>query len=117
MAKAVLTLAAFAKEFGDLLPFPHEHLDQENPRHQLTMSLAFLKGYPILAKSTPGVNDLNNLIKETLKMTRNIYKLEKLSIENPKDADFVRPDEVDYYWIIMTVIACANKVTILISEE
>ncbi|PON53233.1 Sieve element occlusion, N-terminal [Parasponia andersonii] len=120
-AKAVLTLAAFAKEFGDLLHLVQ--LDQANNHDQLTRSLAILKGSCVLAKTPDchqkrkiAVVELNNLIKATLRAMETIFELEKLSIYGPKSIAEL-PIAVDVYWIIMTVIACANKVTILTSDE
>ena len=120
-AKAVLTLAAFAKEFGDLLHLVQ--LDQANNHDQLTKSLAILKGSCILSKCPElrqkrkiVVVELNNLIKATLKVMETIFELEKLSIYGPKSIAEL-PIAVYVYWIIMTVIACANKVTILTNDE
>lgn len=117
----MLTLAAFAKEFGDLLHLVQ--LDQSNCQDQLTKSLAILKGTCILSKTPDccqkrkiAVVELNNLIKATLKVIEAIFELEKLSIYGPKSIAEL-PIAVDVYWIIMTVIACANTVTILTNEE
>ncbi|PON53347.1 Sieve element occlusion [Trema orientale] len=119
-AKVVLTLAAFAKEFGDLL-----HLDQViNTQDQLTKSLAILKGSLILP-NTPlekrqrrrsAVLELNNLIKETLSVIEIIIReSEKSYSSSQRIAELLKP--INVYWIVMTVIACANKVTILTSED
>ncbi|KAF4353561.1 hypothetical protein G4B88_003666 [Cannabis sativa] len=120
-AKAVLTLAAFAKEFGDLLHLVQ--LDQTNNHDQLTKSLALLKGSCILP-NTPEfrhkrkivVGELNNLIKATLKVMETIFELQKLSVYGPHSIAEL-PIALNSYWVVITVIACANKVTILTSEH
>ena len=114
-AKAVLTLAAFAKEFGDML-----HLDQANANDQLTKSLAILKGSLILPntpqlrqKRQNAVVKLNDLLKETLEVMKLIFKY---CTESPQRiAEFLKP--INVYWIIITVIACANEVTLITNDE
>ncbi|PON53231.1 Sieve element occlusion, partial [Parasponia andersonii] len=125
-AKAVLTLAVFAKEFSDFSQFHLVEFDPENTQDQLTKSLAILKGSPIFGKTSElpkehktAVEELNKLVKGTIKMMETINELENPSIDNKRKeiTDFIHPEEVDYYWVIMAVIACANKVTILTTSD
>jgi len=64
-AKAVLTLAAFALDYGDFC----KHLDKSSSPDQLTKSLGILKGIPIQPnidqKHEGAILELNKLIKET----------------------------------------------------
>ncbi|KAK7837031.1 protein sieve element occlusion b [Quercus suber] len=68
-AKAVLTLAALALDYGDFC----RHLDQFHSSDQLTKSLGILKGIPALLtqpsidhKHKGAIVELNKLIKDTL---------------------------------------------------
>ncbi|KAF4353564.1 hypothetical protein F8388_003440 [Cannabis sativa] len=96
-AKLTLTLAAFAKEFGELLM----HTGEVHPQDHLTTSLAILKGSLILPTTTTtrknALIQLNDLIKLTLQLIEIIFRSHLL----------LKPIHV--YWIIITVVACANK--------
>ncbi|KAL5542113.1 hypothetical protein UlMin_009823 [Ulmus minor] len=122
-AKAVLTLAAFALEYGDfwLLATLH-HSDQ------LAKSLAILKRLPHLIeppelqKRRKYVLELNNLIKDVLQVVEIIFEFEKLSaIYGSKDvpalAVAVKHIAVDVYWAILAVVACGIKISLLTSDE
>ncbi|XP_030507766.2 protein SIEVE ELEMENT OCCLUSION B [Cannabis sativa] len=104
-AKLTLTLAAFAKEFGELLM----HIGEVHPQDHLTTSLAILKGSLILPTTTTtrknALIQLNDLIKLTLQLIEIIFRSHLL----------LKPIHV--YWIIITVVACANKVNILTADE
>ncbi|VVA41660.1 PREDICTED: SIEVE ELEMENT OCCLUSION B, partial [Prunus dulcis] len=80
-AKAVLTLAAFAMEYGEFWL-----LAQLRESDRLAKSIAILKRVPD-PKDVPGLAIAMDHIP------------------------------VDVYWAIMTVVACATKVTILTSDE
>ncbi|CAL8073407.1 unnamed protein product [Prunus armeniaca] len=121
-AKAVLTLAAFAMEYGEFWLLAQLH---ESDR--LAKSIAILKRVPVLLKHSDlhkrrqAVLELNNLIKATLQVIECIDQFDKLSSYDPKDVPglAIAMDHipVDVYWAIMTVVACATKVTILTSDE
>ncbi|PRQ36296.1 putative sieve element occlusion [Rosa chinensis] len=121
-AKASLTLAAFAMECGESWL-----LAQLRESDYLAKSIAILKRVPILLKPLElpkrkqSILELNNLIKATLQVIECIDQFNKLSIYDPKDVPglSIALDHipVDVYWTIMTVVACATKITILTSDE
>ena len=120
-AKAVLTLAAFALEYGDFWLLAQLH--HSHDRDQLTKSLEILKRVPAvirpleLQKRRQAILELNDLIKATLQVIEYIYEFEKLSTYEPKDipALTVAMDHfpVDVYWIILTIVACTTKLNLL----
>ncbi|KAL5542135.1 hypothetical protein UlMin_009845 [Ulmus minor] len=120
--KAVLTLAAFAMEFGDFccLIANHLHPFTASPHVDLTKSLALLKRTNLFTEPLKmnarkqATIELNNLIKDTLKMMESIFEIEKLA---KYDAELItdRMKEVDVYWIISAVVVCAAKLTSLTS--
>ncbi|KAM6545610.1 hypothetical protein CsatB_026346 [Cannabis sativa] len=127
MAKAVLTLAVFAKEYGDFIEYHRNKYNINNDlatSDQLTDSLAFLKGWKIelLDKQKTEIRELNVLIEKTLELMNAMNELEKFS-KNRKvsmdgvKADLILPEEVDYYWVIMAVIACVNKFTTILTSS
>ncbi|TQD73327.1 hypothetical protein C1H46_041142 [Malus baccata] len=121
-AKAVLTLAAFAMEYGEFWL-----LAQLQESNRLAKSIAILKRVPVLLKPSDlhkkrqAVLELNNLIKATLQVIECIDQFDKLSSYDPKDvpALAIAMDHipVDVYWAVATVVACATKITILTSNE
>lgn len=121
-AKAVLTLAAFALDYGDFWL-----LAQQNQSDQLAKSLAILRRVPVLLKPADlqkrrqGVVEVNSLIKATLQVVEIISELEKLTIYDPKDVPALSQaldhTPVYVYWAILTVVACSTKINILTSEE
>ncbi|KAK7854706.1 protein sieve element occlusion b [Quercus suber] len=121
-AKAVITLAAFALEYGDFWL-----LAQLHPSDQLAKSIGILKRVPVILRR-PGLQkhrralvELNNLIKATLEVIECIFELEKLSIYDTRDvpALLIAMDRipVDVYWAIITVVACSTKMCGLTNEE
>ncbi|KAK7815167.1 protein sieve element occlusion b [Quercus suber] len=121
-AKAVLTLAAFALEYGDFWL-----LAQLHPSDQLAKSIGILKRVPVILRC-PGLQkhrralvELNNLIKATLEVIECIFELEKLSIYDTRDvpALLIAMDRipVNVYWAIITVVACSTKMCGLTNEE
>ncbi|XP_016647183.1 PREDICTED: protein SIEVE ELEMENT OCCLUSION B-like [Prunus mume] len=124
-AKAVLALAAFSLEYGEFwLSAQHQQSDQ------LAMSVAFLKGVPVLLKPEnleqrgKAVADLNNVMMSTLQVIDCIFQLEKLSISHNEVKELreilasARKDiSVNVYWCIITMVACATNVTLLTSNE
>lgn len=121
-SKAVLALAAFALEYGEFWLLAKIHQSD-----LLAKSLAILKRVPVLLKPADlqkrrqAVMELNVLIKTTLQVIECIFELEKLSTYDPKDvpALAVAMDHipVDVYWSIITIVACATKITLLTSDE
>uniref|UniRef100_A0A2N9EJ56 Sieve element occlusion N-terminal domain-containing protein n=1 Tax=Fagus sylvatica TaxID=28930 RepID=A0A2N9EJ56_FAGSY len=121
-AKAVLTLAAFALEYGDFWL-----LAQLHPSDQLAKSMGILKQVPVILRR-PGLQkhrkalvELNNLIKTTLEVIECIFELEKLSIYDKRDVPALviamNRIPVDVYWAILTVVACSTKMCGLTNED
>lgn len=121
-AKASLTLAAFAMEFGEFWL-----LAELRESNHLARSIAILKRLPVLLKPSQlhkrrqAILELNNLIKATLEVITCIDQFNKLSIYDLNDVPELSGTldhvPVDVYWAIMTVVACATKVTLLTSDE
>ncbi|PON78093.1 Sieve element occlusion [Trema orientale] len=121
-AKAVLALAAFAFEFGDFWL-----IAQLYQSDQLARQLAVLKRVPVLLKPSElqkrrqAVLELSNLIQITTRVIAIFDEFEKLSAYDHKDIPGLSTAldhmPVDVYWAILTITACATKLTILISDE
>lgn len=121
-AKAVITLAAFALEYGDFW-----FVAKLYPSDELAKSLgnlkqvALLSTRPSLQKHLKALVELNNLIKVTLEVIECIFELEKLSIYDIKDvpALSIAMDRipVDVYWAIISVVACATKMCDLTTNK
>ncbi|XP_004288434.1 PREDICTED: uncharacterized protein LOC101297774 [Fragaria vesca subsp. vesca] len=121
-AKASLTLAAFAMEFGEFWL-----LAELRESNHLARSIAILKRLPVLLKPSQlhkrrqAILELNNLIKATLEVITCIDQFNKISIYDLKDVPELSGTldhvPVDVYWAIMTVVACATKITLLTSDE
>ncbi|KAF5466025.1 hypothetical protein F2P56_015983 [Juglans regia] len=122
-AKAVLTLAAFALDYGEFSWL----LAQNQPSDQLAKSVGtlrrvsiLLKG-PNLEKHREALIELNSVIKTTLEVIECIFQLEKLSNYDIKDVpalstgvDLIR---VDAFWAIITVVASSTQLCCLTSDE
>ncbi|CAL2229755.1 unnamed protein product [Prunus armeniaca] len=123
-AKAVLTLAAFALEYGDFW-----HLAQNYGQcDKLTKSVAILKRVPILIKHETlkkrraAIAELNNLIMETYHVIGYIVKLEDLlQHNNPNDVPTLttamKKIPTAVYWTIYTIVACTAKINRLTSDK
>lgn len=120
-AKAVLTLAAFAMEYGDfwlLAQLHHSHVHDP-----MTKSLEILNRVPAvirpleLQKRRQTILELNDLVKATLQVIELIYKFEDLSKYDPKDLPALSVAAelfpVDVYWVIRTLVACTTKLDLL----
>ncbi|KAE8022598.1 hypothetical protein FH972_008385 [Carpinus fangiana] len=121
-ARAVMTLAAFALDFGEFCILMRIHSS-----NQLANSLAFLKGLPVLAEP-PGLQkhkqalaDLVSLNKAALEVIRCIFELQKLpnyGTENvpalSKTLDHV---PVDVYWVVRTVVGCSAQMIRVTNDE
>ncbi|PON53350.1 Sieve element occlusion, N-terminal [Trema orientale] len=124
-AKAVMTLASFAMEFGDFSLLVD--LDHSKKQDQLTRSLGILKGASsLISATTPDllsqkqrrdeVVKLNELIKKTLEVMKIIIAIEERASYDPSAMSEI-PTSAYVYWIINTVTACATKIAILTSNE
>ncbi|PON78092.1 Sieve element occlusion, N-terminal [Trema orientale] len=124
-AKAVLTLAAFALEYGDFWLLAELHHSHDHD--QLTKSLEILKKVPAvirpleLQKRRQAILELNDLIKATLQVIEYIYEFEKLSSYDPKDVPALSVAmehfPVDVYWVIRTIVACTTKMNLLHHDD
>ena len=121
-AKAVLTLSAFALEFGEFWLLQHLSTDP------LAKSVALLKRVPILAKPAAiqkhrqAITELNSLVKITLQVIEFILELDYLN--DRYDTKVVPALElayeqipVDVYWTIITVAAIVTQLDCLITES
>ncbi|KAF3456882.1 hypothetical protein FNV43_RR01536 [Rhamnella rubrinervis] len=120
-AKAVLTLAAFALDYGEFWL-----LSRMYQSDQLAKSLAVLKQVPVLQKPSAmekhrrALMELNNLIKATLQVIECIFELVEFShfhLKLPALSTAMDHIPVDVYGAIKTLAACATKITILTSNE
>ena len=122
-AKAVLTLAAFALDYGEFW-----HLAQSHSLNQLTKSLGILKRVPIVLPR-PGIEkykyaivQLNNLIRETLNVIECIFKLEELLAKHdlkdvPTLSTATDSVSVEVFWAIISVVDCMAWMCCLIKDE
>ena len=118
----MLTLAAFALDYGEFW-----HLAQLHETDQISKSFAILKLVPVLLKREnlqkrhQNIVDLNGLIKATLQVIEIILELEKFHSYNVKNvpgwAMALDHIPVDVCWAIITIVACATKIDILLSDE
>ncbi|KAG6668730.1 hypothetical protein CIPAW_01G191900 [Carya illinoinensis] len=123
VAKAVLTLAAFALDYGEFSWL----LAQNQSSDQLAKSLGtlrrvsiLLKG-PNLEKHREALIELNIVIKTTLEVIECIFELKKLSNYSTKDVpalstgvDHIR---LDVFWAIITIVASTTQLCCLTSDE
>ncbi|KAJ0436121.1 putative sieve element occlusion [Helianthus annuus] len=116
-AKAAITLAAFAVNYGEF--WLVAQLYKINP---LANSLGLLKQVPnILGQyesHKPWFDDVTNLVQTTLEVTHIIIELQKLSERyislNALFMTIVPRTRVAIYWIIRSIVACASVLTTLI---
>ncbi|GMY20495.1 protein SIEVE ELEMENT OCCLUSION B-like [Fagus crenata] len=114
-AKAVLTLASFALEYGEFYV-----LAQIQPSDQLVNSVRNLKRAPALLKHATlqkhqqAFVDLNKVIRATLEVIKCIFELEKLSNYDTKVLNHI---EVDVYWAIITIVASTTQLSCIFSDE
>lgn len=122
-AKAVLTLAAFAMEFGEFWL-----LTQHQPTDLLARSVGVLKRVPVLTrpaamqKHRQAIIELNSLVKTTLLVIELIFELEKLSSSyDTKDVPAlelaIEQIPVDVYWAIITVAAIVTQIDCLTTDS
>ena len=121
-AKAILTLAAFALEYGEFWL-----LAQHQPTDLLAKSVAVLKRVPQLTrpaavqKHRQAIIELNNLVKTTLQVIELIFELEKLTTYDTKEVPALLPAieqiPVDVYWAIITIVAIVTQIECLTTES
>jgi hypothetical protein len=127
-AKAVLTLAAFALDYGEFWL----HWTMVSSQSQLTDQLAKSVGHlrsvsvllnrPTLEKHRQALDELNNVIKYTLEVIKCIFEREKLSSHyDTKDVAALSTGmdhiPVDVFWAIVTVVASTTQFCCLTSDE
>ena len=118
----MLTLAAFALEFGDFWL-----LAQQQQTDQLAKALAVLKRVPVLLKPSElqkrrqALVELNGLVKTTMQVIAIFDEFEKLSVYDPKEVPglSIALDHlpVDVYWSILAIVACSAKICTLTSDD
>ncbi|KAF7837532.1 protein SIEVE ELEMENT OCCLUSION B-like [Senna tora] len=121
-AKAVITVAAFAVEYGEFWL-----LAQLQPTDLLAKSVGVLKRVPLLTrpaslqKHRQPILELNNLVKATLQVIQLIFDLEKLTSYDTKDVPALIPAieqiPVDVYWSIITVVAIVTQIDCLTTDS
>ncbi|XP_031380311.1 protein SIEVE ELEMENT OCCLUSION B-like [Punica granatum] len=118
-AKLVLTLAAFAFNYGEFWL-----LAQIYSTNQLAKSMAILKQLPVIMKQSgplkPKFDALNNLIKAMLEVTWCVLQLKELpspyiSHDDPALSAAMSHVPTAVYWTIRSAVACATQITALTS--
>ncbi|KAK2401960.1 protein SIEVE ELEMENT OCCLUSION B [Trifolium repens] len=123
VAKGVLTLSAFALEFGEFWL-----LSQYLPTEPLAKSLAIIKRVPQLTKPEAirkhhnAILELNNLIKASWQVIDIIIELERLNSrhdikEVPALAPALEQFPVDVYWVIITIAAIVTQLECLTTDS
>ncbi|KAE8022600.1 hypothetical protein FH972_008386 [Carpinus fangiana] len=120
--KAVLTLAAFALDYGDFWL-----LAQSQSTDQLAKSVGTLRRVsvllkrPTLQKHRQALIELNTVIRSTLEVIECIFELEKLSNYDTKDVPALSTGmdhiPVDVFWAIVTVVASTTQLCCLTSDD
>ena len=118
-AKLVLTLAAFALNYGEFWL-----LAQIYSSNQLARSMAILKQVPMIMEHSaplkPRFDALNKLIKAVLELTQCIIRFKELpsmyiTHEVPAMARALNTIPTAVYWNVRGIIACAAQITSLTS--
>ncbi|XP_042970398.1 protein SIEVE ELEMENT OCCLUSION B-like [Carya illinoinensis] len=125
--KAVLTIAAFAMEYGDFLLL----VSLNSSHDQLAESVGILKRAPAMLnhlgskKFKDAIVELDGLIKNTLKVIESIFAFEKLYFKycsyDTEDvtelSTAMKRIPVDVYWAIITIAACTTQMRYCISGD
>ncbi|KAK4798347.1 hypothetical protein SAY86_030673 [Trapa natans] len=118
-AKLVLTLAAFAFNYGEFWL-----LTQVYSTNQLAKSMAILKQLPAIMEQSgplkPRFHAMNSLIDAMLDISRCIVQLKELppkyiSADVPALSDAMAHVPTAVYWTIRSASACASQITALSS--
>ena len=121
-AKAVLALSAFASKYGNFWL-----LTKLNSSEELAKSVGILKRVPVilkhpdLKKQGNSTDELNTLVKATLKVIESIFELENLFVNYIKDIPALSTAMeyilVAVYWAIMSIVVCTTRMCCLTSDE
>ncbi|GAU39659.1 hypothetical protein TSUD_60260, partial [Trifolium subterraneum] len=122
-AKGVLTLSAFAIEYGEFWM-----LSQYQSTEPVAKSLAMLNRVPqltkpeCLKKHRYAILELNNLIKATWQVIDIIIELERLNSRHdinsvPALAPALEQFPVDVYWVIITIVAIVTQIECLTTDS
>ncbi|KAJ0244682.1 Protein SIEVE ELEMENT OCCLUSION B [Hirschfeldia incana] len=113
--KLVLTLAAFARHYGEFWL-----LVQFHSKNQLAKSLAMLKLVPVqnrvnLESVSHGLNDL---IREMKRVTECVVELSELRDhyiirEDPHLSRFISTIPIAVYWTIRSIVACISQISMI----
>jgi hypothetical protein len=123
-AKAVLTLAAFAFDYGEFWLLA----ESQSSGQLLAKSVGTLRRVSVVLKGPTLQNhrhaliELNTVIKATLEVIECIFELEKLSNRyDTKDVPALSTGmahiPVDVFWAILTVVASTTQLCYLTSDE
>lgn len=116
-AKLVLTMAAFALNYGEFWLLAQIY--SSNP---LAKSMAILRQLPVILEHTgplkPRFDALNKLIRVMTDVTRCIVEFKELpsiyiSSEVPALATAIAHIPTAVYWTMRSVVACATQITSL----
>lgn len=121
-AKAILTLAAFALEYGEFW-----WLSQLQPNDELAKSVAILKRVSALTKPAAlrehflDIYEINNMIKAAMQVIEAVFELQKLTsydaVDVPALAHAVDLIPVGVYWAIITIAACVTQIDCLTTDS
>lgn len=118
-AKLVLTLAAFAFNYGEFWL-----LVQIYSMNQLAKSMAILKQLPVIMEQSgplkPRFEALENVIRAMLEVTRCVVQLKELpsayiSTDVPALSAAMAHIPIAVYWTIRSAVACASQITAITS--
>ncbi|KAK4264446.1 hypothetical protein QN277_025623 [Acacia crassicarpa] len=113
-AKVVLTLAAFAVNFGEFWL-----VSQQSAANTLAKSVSLLKQLPDLAENLtslrPQFDAVNKLVKATLDVTRCIIEFKELptnyiSEDTPPMSVASAHIPIAAYWTIRSIVACSTQI-------
>lgn len=121
-AKAVLTLTAFATEYGDIW-----HLNHYSLLDPLAKSLAMIKRVPLLKKQLDSIRyrqlllTPNSLIYSCLKAMKNVSELKNnFSTYDIKElselSSVLRQIPLVVYWIIHIIVASKTEISSYMNE-
>lgn len=118
-AKAVITVAALAVEYGEFWL-----LAQHQPNDLLARSVGVLKRvsgltkFASIEKHREAILELNTLIKTVLQVIRLIFDLEKLTSKDvPALIPAIKEIPVNVYWTIITIAAIVTQIDLLITAS
>ncbi|KAF5475735.1 hypothetical protein F2P56_007511 [Juglans regia] len=126
-AKAVLTLAAFALDYGDFWNLSRLQYSLDQLAKAVGIEKVLVQDPPLkrpdLPKWEKEIGEVSNLIKETLEVIEFIVELERLSnladihgniLALTTAKDCIR---LHAYWAIITVVACTTQMFYLSSDN